>query len=171
VSIGRRDVACPTKCGTETYPFLGDLAAHLREAHGMDNDPAVQRARDEFTKAAPVSRPSTWTDPCGLSANGITTHEPPTVPSPPSKEPAMPPKPHAADPTACTLCTRFAPEKCKRHGGRSRSTSHGENRKGRTAAPDPALAKIDEVIAARRAVLERVTGEINALLIAREVLA
>ena len=37
----------------------------------------------------------------------------------------MPAKNKNAAPAACKVCARFAPAKCKRHGGPSRSTSHG----------------------------------------------
>ena len=34
-------------------------------------------------------------------------------------------KPHVADPASCLHCARVTPERCKRHGGPSHSTSFG----------------------------------------------
>ena len=54
-------------------------------------------------------RPITTADPYGLDRNGITKHVGSSIPPAPEETPV-------AD-KPCKLCARFAPEKCRRHGG------------------------------------------------------
>lgn len=76
------------------------------------------------------------------------------------------------NPAACQVCARFAPEKCKRHGGPARSTSFsGKKRKGGAPVVSKnghgALSVLGQIDAA----IQRKRTEIEQLEAAKAVLA
>ena len=147
-------IPCPEAPCTATRATPGALAAHLVDDHLISATVALQRAREAESGPLPPSR----TDPLGLDRNGIKTHvepltdpalkdapldgdarssvEPPVTPAvtPPASEEA-PMGANKADPASCKFCLRFAPKKCKRHGGAPRSTSN------RGRGPKPAKTR------------------------------
>jgi hypothetical protein len=105
-------IACTaTGCST-TATDVGTLAAHLVEDHDSAPSVAFRHARRAGgCVTIPVTRPE------------------PVAPPPPTER-IRSTTPHRADPASCKVCARLAPEKCKRHGGASRSTSFRGRRGG-----------------------------------------
>jgi hypothetical protein len=102
-------------CATPCADFRA-LSNHLITDHLLAPSVAIPRAR----KIA---------DAASATANGHAPAPATTAPAiaPPTQEIPMPTKPHKPDPASCKLCSRVNPEKCKRHGGGSHSTSFGGN--------------------------------------------
>lgn len=108
---------CP-RCPDHTAQAIGLLAAHLANDHLVAAFAALKEAREIAAGVAtppemerpPATRAEVLADPFGLDRNGIKKHA--------TKGDTMP-----RTPKPCKLCARFAPEKCKHHGGPSRSTS------------------------------------------------
>jgi len=127
--------------------------------------------------------PDSRRDPFGLDKAGIKTHvEPPAAPPapiPPIKETPMPPKVKPP----CKLCAKFAPDKCKRHGGKDRSTSNrgrGRTRGGSPSKPraaaEPSVRKnglpsFDAALAFLDTQIEQVEARLVKLKAARDGMA
>ena len=87
---------------------LDALERHLTAAHGFPRHTAARVAAEERAARAPrVLRPA-------------------PKETRPSKAPlpAHAGRSHRANPAACLTCAKFAPAKCRRHGGPIRSTSY-----------------------------------------------
>lgn len=106
-----RGITCPASgCGV-LASSVGELVAHLVTDDGVAAGRALWWARE----AAGVAYVPVTTD-APLAAPVVL--EVPTV-----RRRAHSPRVSQASPATCRVCARFAPEKCYRHGGPSRSTA------------------------------------------------
>lgn len=110
----------------------GKLAGHFANDHFVSAGLAFDRAQRVKAEQNGHPRPN-----LEITRREITMPPPVPVtfavaPPPAPKEDAMPTHARGPNPEACKHCARYAPEKCKRHGGPSHGTSYAE-RKGRAA--------------------------------------
>lgn len=91
-------IPCP-RCQASA-PNAGTLAGHLATDHLISPSEALRDAQRAAREQGDV---------------------PPTTTTPTSPEPKESPMP--SKPKPCKYCARFAPKKCKRHGGEPRSTA------------------------------------------------
>lgn len=176
---------------TQAFETVVALSNHLASEHLTP----VAMARTLAQEAAAAL--PTRTDPLGLDKNGIKMHVeipdrmsqpiPPRATADESRNqeipmPSSPTRSKQADPAACKYCARFAPDKCKRHGGRDHSTAFAGKAKHRIARacagggskkPKPAgakkAAKID-ALGASRAALDRLIDTLDREIVAKTAL-
>lgn len=113
---------CPARRCTTPGPFANGeaLVKHLMADHALKRYAAEKLVGDIVLGRHVTAEPPIEVVDIGevtLSANGVTTKDP------------MPTKARKADPANCQVCKRVQAKegldaKCKRHGGRSRSTGH-----------------------------------------------
>ena len=110
----------------DQYPDVGQLAAHRILDHDARPGQALHDAR---ALAGFETVPPTFADLSGLR-DTFGLGRPKEIPfsrlAPRivvKRHAETRPRSHKANPAGCRTCLRFAPEKCFRHGGPSRSTS------------------------------------------------
>jgi hypothetical protein len=117
-------IPCPETGCTTTAELVGQMTAHLVEAHLVGAFVALDRARGAAATA----------DPYGLDRNGIKKHvvaAPAPIPPSPKETPVA---------KVCKLCERFAPEKCKRHGGAAAPKTKVTKTRPARRSPAPVVA-------------------------------